>query len=403
MVDDDPAISRRRAIEGVGVAVSAYVGYASFARDFIEVNVGYDGRTARSSVFDLARTVRREFPFNAATVRIPEGKLADLADRPGIDYVERNGTWTAIRPVSTGVSHTIGRSPDSNGTDQCLPWGVDRTDADVAHDHGDTGEGVAVAIVDTGIDDDHPDLEPNIGEGVAIVGCGDNGCNEPWTDDDGHGTHCAGIVAARDGDEGVTGVAPDATLHAVKVLDGSGRGTFSDIAAGIEAVADKGWDVGSMSLGGSRSRVVAAAVEYARRMGVVLVAAAGNSGPCSDCVGYPAAEDGVIAVSATTAADQLADFSSTGPEIELAAPGKAVYSTVIGGYETHSGTSMACPHVSGAVAQVVSAGADTDSARETLQTTAEDLGLGEDEGGYGFLDVAAALDHDSSDDGTGTC
>jgi len=135
----------------------------------------------------------------------------------------------------------------------------------------------------------------------------------------------------------------------------------------------------------------------------VLVAAAGNRGPCDDCVGYPAAEDEVIAVSASTAGDGLAEFSSTGPEVELAAPGKEVYSTVIGGYESLSGTSMACPHVSGAVAQALSAGTGPDDVRERLRESAEDIGLGDVESGAGLLDVAAALDHDSGDDGTGTC
>lgn len=175
----------------------------------------------------------------------------------------------------------------------------------------------------------------------------------------------------------------------MKVLDKQGRGSYSDIAAGIKWTADQGYDVGNLSLGGDKSQVVEDAVEYAANKGVTLVGAAGNAGPCTDCVSYPAAEPEVLAVSATTDADELASFSSTGPEIELAAPGKDVLSTVIGDYSTMSGTSMAAPHVTGAVGLGLS--------RAELKENAEDIGLGSNESGAGLLDVAAALGLDSSD------
>jgi len=132
----------------------------------------------------------------------------------------------------------------------------------------------------------------------------------------------------------------------------------------------------------------------------LLVAAAGNSGPCSDCVGYPAAYSEVVAVSSTASDDSLSDFSSTGPEVELAAPGTDIYSSVAsnGGYDTFSGTSMACPHVSGAAGQLMADGATNAEARKTLKDNAEDIGLASNESGAGLLDVASALGLDSSDD-----
>jgi len=300
-----------------------------------------------------------------------------------------------------------GGPPGSGGggdTSQTLPWGIDRVDAEVAHDDGETGGdstdgegGTDIAIIDTGIDDDHPDLQANIGAGKAYVKCRGKNCNYPWSDDNDHGTHCAGIADARDNTQGVVGVSTEATLHAVKVLDKQGSGSFSDVAAGIEYTADQGWDVGSLSLGASSgSQTVKDACTYANDKGVLLVAAAGNDGPCTDCVGFPAAYSTVIAVSSTTKEDTLSGFSSTGPEIELAAPGSDIYSSVIGGYDTFSGTSMACPHVSGAGGQLMDNGYTNGGARSQLKETAEDIGLSDSESGAGLLDVAAALGLDSS-------
>ncbi|PSQ16924.1 hypothetical protein BRD00_09060 [Halobacteriales archaeon QS_8_69_26] len=185
----------------------------------------------------------------------------------------------------------------------------------------------------------------------------------------------------------------------MKVLDNSGSGSYSDIAAGIRYTADQGWEVGSKSLGASSgSQTVKDACTYAYDKGVLLVAAAGNDGPCSDCVGYPPAEPEVIAVSATSDDDSLADFSSTGPEIEIAAPGENIPSTVPGGTDTFSGTSMASPHVAGAGGLLMANGLSNDEARQQLKGTAEDLGLPDNDQGAGLLDAAAALGLDSSDD-----
>jgi subtilisin len=184
----------------------------------------------------------------------------------------------------------------------------------------------------------------------------------------------------------------------VKVFGCDGTGTVSDVAAGIEHVADQGWDVANLSFGGAESSTLEDAVRYAEENGVLLVGAAGNSGECSDCVTYPAAYDEVVAVSATASDDSLASFSSTGPEVELAAPGVDIYAITCGrGYDLVSGTSMAAPHVAGAGAQVMADGTTNAQARDTLTQTAEDVGLADNESGAGLLDVAAALGLDSSD------
>ena len=396
MSGKDTQTSRRDVLKATtgALAATGIVGMAE-ARptDVVEVNVGFDGVRGKAATERKADTVVREFNFDAMTVRMAKRAATALSKNRNVRYVEENGTMYALG--------------------QTTPWGVDRVDADVAHANGETGSGADVAIIDTGIDSDHPDLQANLGKGKSFVACetkggcrfgakpADNTCYESWDDDNDHGTLCAGIAGAVDNSEGVVGVAPDVTLHAVKVLDKCGSGSYSDIAAGVEWVADQGYDVGSMSLGGdSGSSTLKDAIQYAQDKGVLLVAAAGNSGPCSDCVGYPAAYSEVVAVSSTASDDSLSDFSSTGPEVELAAPGTDIYSSVAsnGGYDTFSGTSMACPHVSGAAGQLMADGATNAEARKTLKDNAEDIGLASNESGAGLLDVASALGLDSSDD-----
>jgi subtilisin len=408
MSDDDRQFSRRQALKLTGSAVvgASAAGLASGeSTDKVEVNIGYTGVRGQAAAERAADSVRRRFGFDAITAEVPPSAIKGLANNPTIRYVEKNGTMHAIDPIDSTGGPPGSCDPwpgcrdggdDGGDTSQTLEWGVDRVDAEVAHANGDTGAGADVAILDTGIDSDHPDLEANLGAGKAYVSC--NGCNESWDDDNDHGTHCAGIAGADDNSRGVVGVSTEATLHAVKVLDSQGSGSFSDIAAGVEYVADQGWDVASMSLGASSgSATLQDACQYAADNGVFLVAAAGNSGPCSDCVGYPAAYSTVVAVSSTASDDSLSDFSSTGSEVELAAPGSDIRSTIPGGYDTFSGTSMACPHVAGAAGQLMAGGTSAANTRSTLKSNAEDIGLGSNESGSGLLDVASALGYDSSD------
>ncbi|MFB6127021.1 MAG: S8 family peptidase [Halolamina sp.] len=391
---NDNTHRRRDVLKTAGSAVAAtgLAGVASANDERVRVNVGYANDRGKAAAERAATDVVRQFNFDALTAYLPREAISGLSNNPNVRYVEEDGTMEALG--------------------ERLTWGIDRVDADVAHGNGETGNGADVAIIDTGIDSDHPDLTANVGAGKAFVNCdtkggcrfgrtpADNTCYKSWDDDNDHGTHCAGIADAVDNGKGVKGVSTEATLHAVKVLDKCGSGTYSDIAAGVEYVADQGWDVGSMSLGGdSGSSTLRDACQYAVDRGVFLVAAAGNDGPCSDCVGYPAKYSTVMAVSSTASDDTLSDFSSTGPEIELAAPGTDVYSTVAsnGSYDTYSDTSMACPHVAGAAGQLMANGYTNSEARSQLKSTAESIGLASNESGSGLVDAAAALGLDSSD------
>ena len=391
MPEDNSGTKRRNVLKATSgvVAAGAFSGLASASDATVEVNVGYENDRGRGAAKQAASEIVREFDFDALTMRVGRKAIEGLENNPNVRYVEENGTMEALA--------------------QSLPWGQGRIDSEVAHANGETGAGADIAILDTGIDSDHPDLAANIGEGKAFVSCStkggcrygakpaDNTCYTSWDDDNDHGTHCAGIADAIDNSKGVVGASTEATLHAVKVLDTCGSGSFSDIAAGVEYVANQGWDVASMSLGGSSSSsALKDACQYAYDKGVFLVGAAGNSGPCTDCVGYPAAYDTVVAVSSTNESDGLSSFSSTGPEVEIAAPGSNINSTVPGGYAEFSGTSMACPHVAGAAGQLMADGLTNTETRSKLNSTAEDIGLASNESGNGLLDLAAALGYDSS-------
>ena len=269
---------------------------------------------------------------------------------------------------------------------QEVPWGIERVKAISAHSIT-KGTGIKVAILDTGIDMNHEDLKDNYKGGYNVISPG-----SPPIDGHGHGTHVAGTIAARDNNLGVIGVAPEADLYSIKVLTDDGWGYWSWIVAGIEWCIENNMHVVNMSLGGSRDPGIEDIFNSAYQHGILLVAAAGNSGAGANTVVWPARYDSVIAVAAVDSADQRAWFSSTGPAVELAAPGVGVLSCVPGNnYEIHSGTSMACPHVVGSSALCWSLRTEMSNVdvRKWLQENALDLGsLGRDNSfGYGLVQI----------------
>ena len=280
---------------------------------------------------------------------------------------------------------------------EVTPWGVSQIGANSAWATS-KGSGVKVAVVDTGIDKDHPDLAANIKGGVNFVASRGPVNSNAWDDDNGHGTHCAGIIAGVDNSEGVIGVAPEASLYAVKVLNKRGSGYYSDIVDGIYWSVDNGMNVISMSLSGTYdSSDLSTACSYARSNGVVVVVAAGNSGnKLDDKPEYPAAYSSVITVAATDSSNLRASWSNYGSEVDLAAPGVYIYSTYKGGgYATMSGTSMACPHVTGTVALVLEdhLSYSPTQVQTILQSTADDLGTSgwDIYYGYGLVDADGAV------------
>jgi subtilisin len=316
----------------------------------------------------------------AVVATLPEPAIEALSRNPNVAYIQPDYYRQRINP-------RIEAKPGPPAEE--LPWGVDRIDADLAW-ATTKGTGVKVAIVDTGIDMDHPDLAANIKGGYNCIKETSN-----FDDDHGHGSHCAGIVAAINNTIGVVGVAPQAWLYGVKVLNKRGSGTTTDCIQGIQWCKDNGMDVISMSWGSTTySQAMHDACDAAWNAGCFLVGAAGNSG--NTTIIYPAKYDSVVAISATDSSDNLAYFSCYGNEIFMAAPGVSIYSCYKnGGYATMSGTSMACPHVSGVAALIWARYPSYSNAqvKARLQNTAEDLGSpGWDiYFGYGLVDAQAAV------------
>lgn len=257
------------------------------------------------------------------------------------------------------------------------PWGIEAIYNDPSITSTSGGKGIKVAVLDTGVYINHYDLVgsaeqcKDFTQATSIV-------NNSCTDRNGHGTHVAGTVLAHGASDGlgVYGVAPEAKLWAYKVLNDNGSGYSDDIAGAIRHAADEAVRTGSkviisMSLGSSaKDSLIASAVDYAYSKGVLVVAAAGNSGPGVNTINYPGALPNAIAVAALENVQQngtyrVADFSSRGSsatagdyviqerDIEISAPGKDILSTWYdGNYNTISGTSMATPHVSGLAAKI---------------------------------------------------
>jgi type VII secretion-associated serine protease mycosin len=250
---------------------------------------------------------------------------------------------------------------------------------------------IVVAVLDTGVQSDHPDLKGRLVKGVNIV----DPSAEP-EDDVGHGTHVAGIIAAEvNNGEGVAGMTWYTKIMPVKVLDSSGAGSTYSVAEGIIWATDNGAHVINMSLGNyAQAEFLHDAIKYAHDHGVVLVAASGNDN--TDRPGFPAAYPEVIAVSATDPDEARAEYSNYGDYIDVAAPGTSIPSTYPGSrYAALSGTSMASPHVAALASLVRSADPNlgNEEVMELLRRTARDLGArGKDnEYGYGQIDVMAAL------------
>lgn len=302
-------------------------------------------------------------------------------------YTSNNATATStynstngygLIDANTAVSEAAGESTYSDVADLGgNNWGLDMINAPEVWQQGYTGQGVTVAVIDTGVDANHQDLKNNIWTNtkeIADNGIDDDGNgyvddingwnfsdnNNNTADDNGHGTHVAGVIAGSNDEVGVTGVAYSSQIMSVKVLDASGSGSYDAIASGIRYAVDNGARVINLSLGGDYSnQTLKSALEYADSKGAIVVMASGNDGKSQP--GYPAryADETGIAVGAVDSNGQLTDFSNRSGSNQIAyvtAPGDNIYSSTPNNeYEYKSGTSMATPYVSGVVALMLSA------------------------------------------------
>lgn len=357
--------------------------------------------------------------FDFVAARVPKSSVEDLRSDSRVARVESDSVATLVKPTDvTGQGNANGKgngkgnggggSTCSTQPDQTMSWGYDRIDADLVTE--ETGDGVNIGILDTGIQSDHCDLTVAGGENFS------KGNSRDYSDDNGHGTHVAGIVTAADNALGAVGVAPDSNLWAVRVLDQTGNGRWSDIAAGIDYCISNGIEIISMSIGGEYNESVATAISEAHDAGHLVVCSAGNEGnnedgSCEeDNVRFPAIHSDTLAVVGMDEDTQfgtlLGSYSSLGAEVDIMAPGTNIRSTYIGNdYRQMTGTSMAAPHVTGVASLVWEAlGASltqedgtpstiepNDEVRDILLSTAETV-LGTCEEGAGLVDAAAAVD-----------
>lgn len=358
--------------------------------DKVDVLIGFNAKPGKAD-FDVVSanggTIKRRFNIiPSVSASIPVKAVTKLLANPRIKIVELDGQVEA---------HDINQT-----------WGVERIGCGAVHDGSFMtggspvlGTGVKVAVLDTGIDYTHSQLMGIYRGGFDFV----NNDSDPF-EDHYHGTHCCGTVAAKLDGIGVVGVAPAVDLYALKVLNRNGSGNWSWIIGAMDWCVTNNIQVASLSLGGGSDpgSQVQAAFDNAYAAGVVIVSSAGNSGAGSDTVGWPAQYASVISVASTTESDSRSSFSSTGPAVEIAAPGSSILSTYPGErYATLSGTSMACPHVTGVAALIIAAGISdenndgniNDEVRAVLQSTATDLGTaGRDEQfGFGLVNAELAV------------
>jgi subtilisin family serine protease len=335
-----------------------------------------------------------------------EETLFALRRNPDVEYAEPNYiSYVTETPNDSLFDYQYALY--NNGQDigpPGSPQGKERADINATSTWEETkgDNDIVIAIVDTGVDLDHPDLNDKIhSSGYDFIND-----DSDATDDHAHGTHVAGIAAAEThNSEGIAGVAWNCKILPVKVLDDQGGGSYSEMIEGIIWAADNGADVINLSLGGDFPSVsLENALKYAYDMDIVIVAAAGNDG---GAVLYPAAyDDYCLAVAATDYNDERVDFSNYGPEIDVAAPGALIMSTVptwLWGpdsfpYAWGDGTSQASPHVAGLAALIKSVKPNLSAAQimNVIRYSADDVNfvnnLGIDDYiGYGRINTAKAL------------
>ncbi|MBO2532472.1 MAG: peptidase S8 [Thermoactinomycetaceae bacterium] len=303
----------------------------------------------------LSRNTKLGFDVVKVEGKSVEQAVKEYEKNPNVEYAEPNYIyriqWT---PNDTYFSSQ--------------QWGPQKVQAPAAWDVTRSSSDTWIAIIDTGVQYDHPDLAGKVVRGYDFV-------DDDWDpyDGNGHGTHCAGIAAAvTNNGRGIAGMAPNATIYAVRVLNNSGSGTLDDVANGIIHAADSGADVISLSLGASvGATTLKNAVDYAWNKGVVVVAAAGNNG--TSLPTYPAYYSNAIAVAATDSNDNKAYFSNYGSSwVDVAAPGVNIVSTYRGSsYASLSGTSMATPHVAGLAGLLDAQGRSASQIRAAIENTAD--------------------------------
>lgn len=355
------------------------------------------GGSIKFTYRDQPKVISVKMPEKALKKLVEKNKNIERYEKVGVSEIAMKTPkwWVDARKTKTPPGEGRGKTREptpeeptpTEPTLQPVPWGISRINADKMWSTN-TGSGIIVAVLDTGVDINHPDLKSNIFSCVSYVG----GNCEDWH---GHGTHVSGTILAVNDEFGVVGAAPSAKLLSIQVCTPDGRCYVDALTKGIEEARYANAKVISMSLGGSYpfGSVFETEMRNAYSQGITIVVASGNSG--AD-VKYPAAYPETIAVGATDSNDVVASFSSRGLNLDVVAPGVSIFSNWIGSYfTTASGTSMATPHVSGAVALLLQKDPSLapEEVRTILRNSAidiEDLGF-DVASGYGLINIQNAL------------
>ena len=432
-----PCIVSRVGLRGVVclVAILGLLGGGVFAgtgdslRKIVVFQTGTSAQLQRQVVTQSGSQMLNVLPLiNGMAIKLPtqsaEQAMAVLQAHPSVIGVYDD---PAVAGQDGGGDNVIVITPANPPPEEFYPWGLNAIYVPDVHQEepGVKGAGVRVAILDTGIDIHHPDLSTNIKGGYNAL-AGQDPSN--YQDDNGHGTHMAGIIAARMNRLGVVGAAYQAQIVAVKVLDQNGNGILSDLISGLGWIHANKIKVVNMSLGFFENHApLEQAIERLRQSGVIMVASAGNHGvtcaqdgggddgggddgggddgggdsgcqPAQAGVNYPANYLGVISVAATNEYGKVTGYSQSG-KVDVAAPGGSksgwrIFSTNKGGgYGEGSGTSQAAAHVTGAIAMAVQKKSQMsfEEVVTLLQWTSRDLGEPLERQGSGLIDVQAMI------------
>ncbi|MBF0278446.1 MAG: S8 family serine peptidase [SAR324 cluster bacterium] len=406
-----PQLLKRENDASTGIVDDFFEGFSETEKiDRLEL----DDRFVQQEILIQLQDGVTEFPDDVYSVGFPIEKVVtdlnqtirrlqiapDITPEEAADFLESIPEILAVQPNFTFKTELVSSDPQLNSTQ----WAPQKIMAPVAWENNITGNGVTIAVLDTGIRSTHNEFA---GSGKLLLGpdFGDKD-NDP-TDIDGHGTHVAGVLAANSNGIGMVGIAPDASILAIKVFSNSGLASDLNVIKGIHYAVANGAQVLNLSLGSanifanlpkqeSLNALVVNAIKDAIEAGVVVVASAGNDS--TTLIGYPGSSSGAIMVGALRADDTLAPFSNHNTALSVMAPGYEIYAPdhqADDRYRFLSGTSMAAPMTAGAVALILQKNpALTPSEVKTLlENTADDLGPSGYDGFYGAgrINIAKAL------------
>ncbi|WP_411250417.1 S8 family peptidase [Priestia filamentosa] len=332
------------------------------------------------------------FKENQMIVKFKDGVTQDIIDQIhttnqctmleqnndlGFQLLESKYTTSKMMTLYTALdeveyvepNYTVEAFLTPNDTFYAYQYGPQKISAPSAWDVTTSNSNIRIAIVDTGVQTNHPDLVNKLLPGYNFV----NG-NSNVTDVNGHGTHVAGIASASTNNNlGIAGIAPSARILPIKALADNGSGISTNIANGIVYATNQGAQVINLSLGTTQDSVtIRNAIDYAINRGSVVVAATGNNG--ANLLTYPAVYQNVLSVASTDENDQKSSFSNYGTWVDVAAPGSNILSTYPNSYYSYlSGTSMACPHVAGLAALLAAQGRSSVQIRNIIQNTSDPI------------------------------